>query len=429
MMWSAIDGDDALKQPSRRTPHLVTQDLTMTIRKLSLLSAWILNSALLVLCSPLSSFASDARFVYVATGRVVDDKNKPVPGVTVSVKSAHHYEGDIIDHDETDSNGKFTIQKKSDRQILDWRIYASYSSAPENTDELLNVHVGTAFCGEYYKSLCGDPVRLIENKITNIGDIRLKIRQYPLLVRLHDLSGNPLVSEESEFSPWWRVRDPLGDVIGEGGNAPVHLRVSESAVMIALPAGKWTLEISDDNGSAIGGRFDVKAGPYADIQNIDLRLGSESYRFEGRRSTSRDGRREACKAISKRGFRCTESAFRRRVLLGNHELVDLYLRAGFDPNILTADDNALTSALDRPKVLKLLLEAGANVNGRVDRGFTPLLQAVGWDVIPKETIQMLLDAGADINAKADDGRTVFELAEDRDEIRELLEQHRRKTPN
>ena len=109
--------------------------------------------------------------------------------------------------------------------------------------------------------------------------------------------------------------------------------------------------------------------------------------------------------------------------MGNHEMVELYLRAGMTPNVLTKNQDTLMMALSRPRVLKLLLEAGADVNRRVERGISPLLQAVGWLVIPKEIIQMLLDAGADINAKADDGRGPFELSEDREEVRQLLQEY------
>jgi ankyrin repeat protein len=84
------------------------------------------------------------------------------------------------------------------------------------------------------------------------------------------------------------------------------------------------------------------------------------------------------------------------------------------------------SAIDRPKVLKLLLEAGADVNRRVDGDITPLLQAVGWLIIPADTVKMLLDAGADINAQDKDRRDVFRLAQDRKEILTILKEYKSK---
>ena len=383
-------------------------------------------TSLLLFVAVVLSVDAQTNHVYTVTGRVVDESGRPVVGAGVSLRSRFYSEGDIVHGDATDSLGKFTIQKKSKRAIWDWKLYVSAGVSEKDADELLDVHSGTAFCSDYYEMLCGTRVTAIANRVTRVGDVRLRIRQAPFLICIHDPAGNPLISETGEFSPWWRVRDPLGDIIGEGGNAQIHYRLSESAVMIGLPVGKWTVEISDDNGSGLTGSFNVDVSASKQVRKIEVALQTDARRhsFEGVRSYAIADRKDARQQIQQRGFKFSSTAFERRVILGNHEMVELYLRAGMAPNVLTKDDDTLMMALSRPRVLKLLLEAGADVNRRVERGISPLLQAVGWLVIPKETVQMLLDAGADINAKADDGRGPFELSEDRDEVRQLLQEYK-----
>jgi hypothetical protein len=393
-----------------------------------LVIAWAI--IVFILWSPAHAIATSG-FLYTVKGRVVDERGRPVPDVTVALKSPQYPEGDIVYLNSSDAGGRFLIQKNSQKPIFNWKLWVSDSTRlPDSTDEMLGWN--TTFCSEYYKSLCGKTVQLLPNRINDLGDIKLEVIQYPLLVHFSDPLGKPLIQKrnvsDNGFDAWWRVRDPLGDIIAEGSNAFVHFRFEESAVMIALPAGKWTLEISDDDGSGMGGSFDVEVSPSQTVKDIYLKLGEyeSTASYSGRIHYSEDGREEAKRQIRSRGFNVSESAFQRRVVLGNDKIVELFLRAGFDPNVLTKNQELLMSAIDRPRVLKLLLAAGADVNRHTDRGITPLLQAVGWLVIPTATVKMLLDAGADINARADGGRDVFTLSEDRPEVRALLNEYKLK---
>src|SRR5262245_60284887 len=94
-------------------------------------------TVLLLVALVISASAQRPRYTYIATGRVVDENRKPVPGVEVSLRSRHYSEGDLVESVGTDASGKFAIRKYSDRRILDWKIHVSDSRAvPENTDEL-----------------------------------------------------------------------------------------------------------------------------------------------------------------------------------------------------------------------------------------------------------------------------------------------------
>ncbi len=101
---------------------------------------------------------------------------------------------------------------------------------------------------------------------------------------------------------------------------------------------------------------------------------------------------------------------------GNPEVIKLLLDAGANVN----DSNvykrqALMWAVrftHNPEVIKLLLDAGADVNAKAIANWTPLLCATFFRSTVEErnieVIKLLLNAGADVNAKGDyDGVTAL----------------------
>ena len=87
------------------------------------------------------------------------------------------------------------------------------------------------------------------------------------------------------------------------------------------------------------------------------------------------------------------------------EIVEMLLKAGADPNVENRNEvPALSQACEKGSeaCVKLLLEAGANVNGTDKMGDTPLAYAG-----KPACVQLLLDAGADVNAKNSEGVSVL----------------------
>ena len=70
----------------------------------------------------------------------------------------------------------------------------------------------------------------------------------------------------------------------------------------------------------------------------------------------------------------------------------------------TTEDTAQRSA----DTLKILLDAGADVNAKDPTGKTPLHDAARWGW--NAAVQLLVDRGADLNAKSSNGRTVIDSA-------------------
>src|SRR5258707_11023653 len=97
---------------------------------------------------------------------------------------------------------------------------------------------------------------------------------------------------------------------------------------------------------------------------------------------------------------------------GRPKMVRLLLEKGADPNARTKrNENAPADAATagNEETVKLLLDRGANVNVQDIRGYSPLLYAAGSDAMPAEVVKILLAKGADPNAKGD-GETAAMLA-------------------
>ena len=62
-----------------------------------------------------------------------------------------------------------------------------------------------------------------------------------------------------------------------------------------------------------------------------------------------------------------------------------------------------------PEVLKVLIEAGADVNAKDTDGLTPLMLAAQHNPNPK-ALTALLEAGADAKAKNNEGKTALDYA-------------------
>ena len=105
---------------------------------------------------------------------------------------------------------------------------------------------------------------------------------------------------------------------------------------------------------------------------------------------------------------------------GSAPMVAALLKTGAAPNVRDVDTDlpALLEALDRPDILKILLDAGADVNaasrkeGELLMGWTPLIFAAVDG--REDLVQLLLDKGADVNAKTPGGDTALSMAKEQD---------------
>jgi len=103
-----------------------------------------------------------------------------------------------------------------------------------------------------------------------------------------------------------------------------------------------------------------------------------------------------------------ETALTKAVIVSRYNAVSRLLTRGAD----IEKDNPLMYAAGGGdvKMIKLLLEAGANINAQNREGDTALTAAVSRRASP-ETVQILLSAGADVNIRNKRSETPLTLAE------------------
>ena len=75
---------------------------------------------------------------------------------------------------------------------------------------------------------------------------------------------------------------------------------------------------------------------------------------------------------------------------------------------------------DAIKILRMLIEAGADLNAKDDSGETALMYAAYYD--DPEAVEVLLKAGAETDIKDEDGKTAYDMIEDQS-IRDIFHRY------
>ena len=103
------------------------------------------------------------------------------------------------------------------------------------------------------------------------------------------------------------------------------------------------------------------------------------------------------------------------------DAVNILIKRGANVNAVKALPNALMYAINqgRPdkerdslKMMKILIDAGININYQNAQGVSPLMTACGWGVVPKSPARakLLLDKGANVNLADNQGQTALMFA-------------------
>ncbi|OGQ35970.1 MAG: hypothetical protein A3G39_08845 [Deltaproteobacteria bacterium RIFCSPLOWO2_12_FULL_43_16] len=127
---------------------------------------------------------------------------------------------------------------------------------------------------------------------------------------------------------------------------------------------------------------------------------------------------QARKELGQMNIAYTKENFLRFALDGDNVVVDLFLKAGMNPNSKKDGRGPLSgftalhfSAMKgHVSTVRTLLDGGANKNSENLERWTPLHKAVYHNQI--EVVKLLIAKRADINAQTMDGQTAANLAEE-----------------
>ncbi|CBN58107.1 hypothetical protein OSCI_3620030 [Kamptonema sp. PCC 6506] len=121
---------------------------------------------------------------------------------------------------------------------------------------------------------------------------------------------------------------------------------------------------------------------------------------------------------------CNRTAMSLAIQMGQIPIIQALLDAGANPNLPDETDEGLADnsplmeavstffATNRPEMVRLLIQRGANVNQQDSQGQTALMHALGYSDIG--AIEALIEAGADLNIRDCDGNTALMIAEFRE---------------
>jgi len=381
----------------------------ITLRFRRLLAGGLL---LLTLCCARLA-AQDTPVSYQITGRVVDEKGRPVAGALVGLRVPDPQSPDAYRSTITGKDGRFMSFDSARRPVDEATFYVSAPPA----DALVPVDFMFGRLSHLGSSFAGQKVRFDGKERVDLGDVRVQAHYGKVSIRLLDAKGEPFAPDAGVRRHMLiRVRDARGDVVQEGGVIEPAMRKAESAIVVALPAGTWELAVAVFGDSFSWSPLDA---PVAVAEGAKEPL-TASVRLTDADCKTNDAARgagltpeEARRELEKRNIPYTEEEFIERARRGNAAAVRLFLAAGM--NVDARDGNGRTALMaatgpwpSGADVICVLLGAGAAVNARDFEGKTALVNASSF--VNAHPMKMLLDAGADPNVQTDNGWTPLMLA-------------------
>lgn len=367
---------------------------------------------LLTLCAQ-SAPAQDAPVDYRVTGRVVDEKGRPVAGALVGLRVPDPQSPDLFTTNVTGTEGRFTAGDSARRPVDEATLYVSAPPA--------DAHVPVDFMFGRLKHLgapfAGQTVRFGGGRRVDAGDVRVQAKYHKVSIRLLDSKGEPLAPDADAWNHiLLRVRDTRGDVMDEGGVTQAARRKDESSIVVALPPGTWELAATVFGDSYSWSPLDAPIalpGAAGETVRVSVKLADHDCKTYAANAGAAPTPEEARRELEKRNVPFTEEEFIERARRGNAAVVRLFLAAGMNVDARGRSGQTALMAASGPwpghaDIICTLLAAGAAVNARDFEGKTALVNASS--IVNAQVMRMLLDAGANPNVETDNGWTPLMLA-------------------
>lgn len=373
--------------------------------------ARLLTSAALLLALCAQAAAQDAPVDYRITGRVVDEKGRPVAGALVGLRVPDPQSPDLFTTNITGKDGRFMAADSARRPVEEATFYVSAPPA--------DAHVPVDFMFGRIKHLgarfAGQNVRFDGKRQVNLGDVRVQAEYHKVSIRLLDSKGEPLAPDADAWNHiLLRVRDARGDIMDEGGGTEAARRKDESSIVVALPQGTWELAATVFGDSYSWSPLDAPItlpGATGELVRASVKLADHDCKSYAANAGAAPAQGEARRELEKRNVPYTEEEFVERARHGNAAVVRLFLAAGMNVDARNrGGETALIASSGRGQtdVICTLLAAGAAVNTRDFAGKTALVNASG--IVNAHVMRMLLDAGANPNVETANGWTPLMLA-------------------
>jgi hypothetical protein len=208
-------------------------------------------SIIFLLCC---NFVPAQKYTSLITGRVVDDKGNPVPRAMVVLESLTKNEIDDYAYNDTTftgEDGKFKVINISTEKNRTRNLYIS-GPFPENAIPLVELPPWDNL-RRLKPDLLVRPVKLNENFLTEIGDIKPKVYAGITEIILVNSNGEPYFKTEGDWqSVYYVLRGEDGEpVIAQGisiNDTKLRINTKEGLIRFAVAEGTWTVEFISDLG-------------------------------------------------------------------------------------------------------------------------------------------------------------------------------------
>jgi hypothetical protein len=358
------------------------------------------------LLSGTAKAAPNDQLQHSLSGRVIDDRGKPVANAVVCAafpQIPRKEQEPMFLEQPTDASGFFRLNWRAALVPKSIRLFVT-CQPHFSTDSV--VVFGAAFpevLSATDSRYAGREVDLTRGPDYDLGDVPVQIRFGLLVVRLAGAKvqvdpDHP--SEETGLNV--QIRNTIGDVVGGQYIPSEAVRENGRAFALNLPEGRWVIEVAKDQDN-VWHSLAEPVSVSADGESVSRPLNMSEKTPDAPHSAVPADAASARHELERLGVESSEHSLILHVQAHSDFVVSLLMAAGVNANAKDpwSDETPLIMAAGHRdlRVARVLVEGGADVNAVVPEldGATALQTAVLNSHEDNRMVRLLLDAGANPN--------------------------------